>query len=107
MSTLERKFMLLWTDMGGPDLAMEHKFHPERRWRFDFAHIKERVAIECEGGTWSGGRHTRGRGFEEDARKYFEAEMMGWTVFRLTSKMVKAPTLARIKAYLEHRLSIF
>lgn len=60
----------------------EHRFHATRRWRFDFAWVAQRVAVEVEGGVWSGGRHTRGAGFVADARKYNEAVRLGWRVLR-------------------------
>lgn len=68
----------------------EHRFHPVRKWRFDFAWLDKSIAVEIEGGTWSGGRHTRGSGFEADCEKYNEAAAIGWTVFRFTGKMVKS-----------------
>ena len=69
-STLERRWELLWKQAGGPELVREHRFAAPRRWRFDFAHLGTKTAIEIEGGTWSGGRHTRGSGFVKDAEKY-------------------------------------
>ena len=53
-------------------------------WRFDFAWPAVQVAVEVEGGVWSGGRHVRPAGFLEDVRKYNIAAMMGWTVLRAT-----------------------
>lgn len=69
--------------------TMEYRFHATRRWRFDFAWILKGVAVEIEGGTWSGGRHTRGDGYEKDCEKYNEAVLMGWKVLRFTSTMIK------------------
>ena len=69
----------------------EYRFHPPRRWRFDFAHTYGRkIAIECEGGTWSGGRHTRGSGFEKDCEKYNQAAIDGWLVLRYTRNMIES-----------------
>lgn len=69
--------------------SREHRFHPKRRWRFDFADVRKMVAIEVEGGTWSNGRHVRGAGYESDCVKYNEAALMGWKVIRVTSTMVR------------------
>lgn len=69
--------------------TMEYKFHPTRRWRFDFCWVLKGVAVEVEGGTWSGGRHTTGTGFEKDCEKYNEAMLMGYRVFRFTGAMIR------------------
>ncbi len=66
----------------------EYVFCKGRRWRFDFALPAQRIAVEIEGGIWSGGRHTRGKGFEQDCEKYNEAALLGWRVFRFTGGMV-------------------
>lgn len=60
----------------------EHKFHPTRKWRFDYAIPQHRIAIEVEGGVWTGGRHTSPKGFLNDMEKYNTATMMGWRVLR-------------------------
>ncbi|ANQ23192.1 hypothetical protein BA893_16090 [Vibrio natriegens] len=67
----------------------EYRFHETRRWRFDFAYPDQQLAIEVEGGTWSNGRHTRGKGYEDDCEKYNTAALRGWTVLRFTGGMVK------------------
>ena len=38
----------------------EYQFHPTRKWRFDFAHLDRKIAVECEGGIWrqGGGAHS-------------------------------------------------
>jgi very-short-patch-repair endonuclease len=59
-----------------------------RRWRFDLAWQEQRVAVEVDGGTWSGGRHTRGAGFKEDCIKLNHAAREGWKVLRFTTDMV-------------------
>ena len=68
----------------------EHKFHKDRRWRFDFAWPHLLFAVEVEGITHQGGRHQRVDGFEKDLEKYQSAMLMGWTVYRCSQQMVKS-----------------
>lgn len=105
MSSLEKKFTLLWVHVikGPTDVTPEHKFHPSRRWRFDFAHIPTKTAIELEGGIWSQGRHTRGSGFRSDCEKYNEATRLGWRVFRLTGDMVNTEELNSIATFIRQQ----
>lgn len=67
----------------------EYKFHPDRRWRFDFVLPEMKVAIEIEGGVWSKSRHTSPQGFIDDCEKYNAAAALDWVVFRYTTDMVK------------------
>jgi hypothetical protein len=63
----------------------------DRKWRFDFFSHEHQLALEVEGGTFSGGRHSRGVGMLEDAEKYNEACLAGIRVLRFTSTMVDPP----------------
>jgi very-short-patch-repair endonuclease len=74
-------------DAGLPQPDKEVIFHPTRRWRFDFAFPDKMLAVEVEGGQW-GGRHTSGKGFEQDAIKYAEAMLLGWRVLRIPGSMI-------------------
>lgn len=83
----------------------EYRFHHKRKWRFDFYLSKYKVAIEVEGGisthrkgteTTKNGtqqvmqsRHLTYDGFDEDAEKYFEAELLGVFVIRASPRMVR------------------
>lgn len=60
----------------------EYRFAPPRRWRFDFAWPAHKVALEVEGGVWTGGRHVSGAGFVKDMEKYNAAAVLGWRVLR-------------------------
>lgn len=78
----------LKTARGVPEPRPEYLFCLDRMWRFDFAWPDWRIAVEHEGGTWSGGRHTRGKGFEADCVKYNTATVLGWQVLRFTSDQI-------------------
>lgn len=66
------------------DPEPEYRFHPERKWRFDFAFPAQMIAIEIEGR----GRHQSFGGFVKDAEKYNAAAKLGWRVLRYTPQMV-------------------
>jgi very-short-patch-repair endonuclease len=104
MSTLERQFLNCWQHQNGPDLERETAFDREaggnRGWRADFVHRQTMTMIEIEGGAWSGGRHTRGSGFIEDATKYLRAWELGWNVLRLSSGQINIADVGRIVAKL-------
>ena len=68
----------------------EYRFHPTRRWRFDFAFVPQKLAVEIEGGTWKKSRHTTGDGFHSDCDKYNAAVELGWSVLRFTGKHVSS-----------------
>ena len=67
----------------------EVRFALPRQWRFDWILKDYPLAIELEGGSWIGGRHSRGDGFEKDCEKYAEAAIRCWFVMRVTPKMAK------------------
>lgn len=69
----------------------EYRFHPTRRWRFDFIVQPEgkRIAVEVEGIVYRGkARHQTGKGFQGDLDKYDEAMRLGWTIYRCSPAMV-------------------
>lgn len=72
-----------------PGHEAEHKFHPERRWKFDHAWPHAKISLEIEGGAWIGGRHNRGAGYIKDMEKYSEAAILGWRIIRVTPQQVK------------------
>lgn len=80
------------------EVVKEYKFHPVRKWRFDYAIVDHKIALEVEGGVWTGGRHTSPKGFLGDIEKYNSATLMGWRVFRVTpDDLYKTATLNLIK----------
>lgn len=95
-SELEDKLLFYIRALRLPEPEREYKFHPVRKWRFDFAYPDKKVAFEIEGGVWTGGRHFRGRGAIADCDKYNEAALQGWTVYRFTTEHVKNGSAVRI-----------
>ena len=83
---------------GLPKPVAEFRFHTTRKWRFDFAFVDDRVALEVEGAIWTGGRHTRGKGFTNDMIKYNAAGAMGWIVLRCQpSDLLRTATIETIR----------
>jgi hypothetical protein len=84
----------------GVKVEREYRFHPIRRWRFDFAAPAVRVGVEYNGGIFAhaetvanvvggelvadsrlkAGRHTRGAGQLGDMEKSNAAIELGWVV---------------------------
>jgi very-short-patch-repair endonuclease len=87
-SRLEAVLDLHLKAAGIPAPEREYKFHSSRKWRFDFAFPDQKVGIECEGGSWINGAHSRGARFEKDAQKYNTAILGGWRVLRFTGRMI-------------------
>lgn len=58
-------------------------------WRFDFAWLDQRVAVEVQGGTFIGGKHGRGGGIEKDCDKHNEAMLLGWKVLLVTGAHIR------------------
>lgn len=91
-SSLERQFLALWkafgSEKGRADPVEQFRFHPTRNWRFDFAWLDAKVAVELEGGTWSRRKmaHNTGAGIQRDIEKHNAAVVEGWRVFRYTTK---------------------
>lgn len=75
---------------GTPRSVSEYRFHPPRRWRFDIAWPDHKIAVEQDGGIWTGGRHTRGAGFARDMEKMNYAARDGWRVFRFTPQQIRS-----------------
>jgi len=78
-------FTLVCKETLNLEVVKEYRFHDTRKWRFDYAILGPyMIAIEVEGGVWSGGRHTRGAGFLGDVEKYNAGTLLGWRIFRVT-----------------------
>lgn len=76
----------------GWDLTREFRFHPTRKWRFDFAFPSHRLAIEIDGHY-----HRTFGGQRIDSEKLNEAVRLGWRVLRFpTNEWRKATEWAAL-----------
>ena len=76
---------LLQTKFKNVEVVKEFRFHPTRKWRFDYAFPSMMVAVEVDGGVWTGGRHINPVGYVNDMEKLNTAASMGWLVLRITT----------------------
>ena len=81
----------------GEDCLAELPFHPARRWRFDYAFPAVKVAVEIDGGVFTGGRHSGGVGQKRDFEKLNAAAEMGWLVLHyMPREKLESTTLRQI-----------
>lgn len=78
-----------WLSNIHPGCVPEYKFHPTRKWRFDYAWPDMKIALELEG---FGGGHQFNKGFRKDLDKYGEAWALGWRVLRVSYAMMNNGT---------------
>lgn len=85
-----RIFVAKCKQYGLPEPEREYKFHPIRRFRFDFCFPDARLAVEIDGGVWlpGGGRHNRGAGYLKDQEKMNLAVLHGWRVLHYTPQNI-------------------
>lgn len=92
-------FTQLCASQLGAECIKEYRFYKARKWRFDYAMPLYKIAVEVEGGVWTGGRHVRPQGFLGDIQKYNTAALLGWRVFRTTpEKLISNNTLTLLKS---------
>lgn len=93
MSALETRFVKTWGKFGkGRIPKKQYRFHPVRRFRFDFAWPAEKVAVEIDG---FGLGHGIGRNLgvaiatlsQSNERQNLAMES-GWIVLRYTSRQL-------------------
>lgn len=81
------------------ECVREFRFHPVRRWRFDYAIPQYKIAIEIDGGVWTYGRHNRSSGYIADMEKFNAAASLGWVVLKFTpDDKYKSKTIDIIKS---------
>lgn len=89
-SALEDTFAFQLDAAGLTGYVREFAAIPGRKFRFDFAFLRERLLIEIQGGVWNGGAHGRPTGIARDMNKLNQAQIHGWKVLQFDTKMVKS-----------------
>ncbi len=91
MSDLEDTFALHLRVNKLTQFEREYRFHPSRKWRFDFAAPRLLIAVEIEGGIFGKkSAHNTGTGILRDMEKSNEAQRLGWRVFRFAAHDIKS-----------------
>ena len=79
--------LMFWANEYAIQVIPEHRFHPHRQWRFDWAIPALMVAVEFEGGIYQAkSGHNTAKHYTKDTQKYNAAQAAGWTVLRYTAK---------------------
>jgi very-short-patch-repair endonuclease len=91
-------------DCGLPEAVVEFKFHPTRKWASDFAFLKERILLECDGGVWTKGAHGSGAGIIRDMDKGNAAQALGYSFLRvLPENLCMSETVELIKETIKNK----
>lgn len=75
---------------GLPEPIAEYRWHPVRRWRHDFFWLTQKIALENQGGIFSGGRHTRGAALLKEHEKLNDAARRGHRILFATPQTIKS-----------------
>lgn len=97
-------FTLFCLSQLGREPVREYRFHPVRKWRFDYAFPDLKIAVECDGGVFTGGRHTRPIGYMKDMEKFNAAAEAGWVVLKFTpQQLMTAAAIEAIRSTINQR----
>ena len=89
-SALEAELALQIRALGLPEQVREYTAVEGRKFRFDFAWLEHRLLVEVNGGTYTKGAHSTGRGIARDYEKANLATLDGWRVLMFDGKAVKS-----------------
>jgi len=89
-SQLEAELALQIRALGLPEPIREYQAIKGRKFRFDFAWLEQRLLVEVNGGTYTKGAHSTGRGIARDYEKANLAVLQGWRVLSFDGTAVKS-----------------
>jgi very-short-patch-repair endonuclease len=90
ISEVENELAFQIKAAGLPVPARQMQIIPARRFRWDFAWPSALLAVEVQGGLYSGGAHVRAWGVTRDAEKNNLVVLAGWRVLYFTSEAVRS-----------------
>ena len=70
--------------------VVEFKAVPGRRYRWDFAWPEQKLLVEVQGGIWTKGGHSTGKGITRDAEKANLATLAGYRCITVTGDQIKS-----------------
>ena len=89
-----------------PYCVPEFTFCEGRKFRWDFAFPDFRLAIEVQGGLFSGGRHVRGAALLQEQEKRNIGAELGWRILYVTpQELCMMDTVNMVKKCVAFRLS--
>lgn len=90
--------------LGLPQPEAEVKLVANRKFAWDFVWRNEKVALEIQGGIFSGGAHGRGAGIKRDMEKANLAALEGYRCLFLTPKEIGVDALGLLDVDTTHLL---
>lgn len=92
------RIVLKWFAEHGLYPVAEHQFCDTRKWRFDFAWVDQKVALEVQGGLFTGGRHSRGPALLKEHEKLNTAAQNGWRIlYTIPQNLCMSETVEMVK----------
>jgi len=89
-SALENLFAMQLDSAGLTGYVREYQAIPGRKFRFDFAFLRERLLVEINGGTFTRGGHSTGTGIRRDYTKQNLCQIAGYKLLTFDADMVKS-----------------
>ena len=86
----EDQFYREVTEAGLPVPERQYQGVTGRKFRFDFCWPELHLVAEIQGGTWGGGRHTTGAGYQNDCIRQCLAQLQDWIIYPFTTSMVRS-----------------
>lgn len=81
-------------DAEGIPYTRQFRFHPRRKFAADFL-IPPKILVEVQGGGFVQGRHTQGKGLENDCERQAEALTLGYVVLPVTPRQIDNLSILR------------